>query len=213
MKINNLSRPKVPGPPSESNGHPLNRTFLVASFVLSFCPFDISVGVGAFVIGLSQISFLSFYTIMCHIGKAKGVAFIPLVGFLHQHAQKWIHDFIVEPSNWSNRVYVIFVENLMSHVVADILLNVSYMRRKFLYFACEIFSPPAHLCAVICLAEKTLIVTLKLGLYDINNLQINLRYYSCLKKKYILFYSSRFGYSDSGSSCNFVGLLHHPFWL
>ena len=33
----------------------------VALFVLSFCPFDISVGVGAFVIGLGQISsFLSF---------------------------------------------------------------------------------------------------------------------------------------------------------
>ena len=34
----------------------------VALFVLSLCPFDISVGVGAFVIGLSQISsFLSFW--------------------------------------------------------------------------------------------------------------------------------------------------------
>ena len=34
--------------------------FFVALFVLSLCPFDISVGVGAFVIGLSQISsFLS----------------------------------------------------------------------------------------------------------------------------------------------------------
>ena len=32
----------------------------VALFVLSFCPFDISVGVGAFVIGLSQIS--SFFS-------------------------------------------------------------------------------------------------------------------------------------------------------
>ena len=33
----------------------------VALFVLSLCPFDVSVGVGAFVIGLSQISsFLSF---------------------------------------------------------------------------------------------------------------------------------------------------------
>ena len=30
------------------------------TFVLSFCPFDISVGVGAFVIGLSQIS--SFFS-------------------------------------------------------------------------------------------------------------------------------------------------------
>ena len=34
----------------------------VAFFVLSLCPFDISVGVGAFVIGLSQISsFFSCY--------------------------------------------------------------------------------------------------------------------------------------------------------
>ena len=30
--------------------------FFVALFVLSLCPFDISAGVGAFVIGLSQIS-------------------------------------------------------------------------------------------------------------------------------------------------------------
>ena len=36
----------------------------MALFVLSLCPFDISVGVGAFVIGLSQISsFLSSYGI------------------------------------------------------------------------------------------------------------------------------------------------------
>ena len=33
--------------------------FFVALFNLSFCPFDISVGVGAFVIGLSQISSFS----------------------------------------------------------------------------------------------------------------------------------------------------------
>ena len=34
--------------------------FFVALFVLSLCPFDISVGVGAFVMGLGQISsFLS----------------------------------------------------------------------------------------------------------------------------------------------------------
>ena len=37
----------------------------VALFVLSLCPFDISVGVGAFVIGLGQISsFLSLYFIL-----------------------------------------------------------------------------------------------------------------------------------------------------
>ena len=35
--------------------------FFVALFVLSFCPFDISAGVGDFVIGLSQIS--SFFSI------------------------------------------------------------------------------------------------------------------------------------------------------
>ena len=34
--------------------------FCVALFVLSLCPFDISAGVGAFVIGLSQIS--SFFS-------------------------------------------------------------------------------------------------------------------------------------------------------
>ena len=33
----------------------------MALFVLSLCPFDISVGVGAFVIGLSQIS--SFFSV------------------------------------------------------------------------------------------------------------------------------------------------------
>ena len=36
----------------------------VALFVLSFCAFDISVGDGAFVIGLSQISFFSLYNII-----------------------------------------------------------------------------------------------------------------------------------------------------
>ena len=34
----------------------MNMCFFVALSVLSLCPFDISVGVGAFVIGLSQIS-------------------------------------------------------------------------------------------------------------------------------------------------------------
>ena len=34
--------------------------FFVALFMLSLCPFDISAGVGAFVIGLSQIS--SFFS-------------------------------------------------------------------------------------------------------------------------------------------------------
>ena len=39
----------------------------VALFVLSLCPFDISVGVGAFVIGLSQIS--SFFSYRIFYGK------------------------------------------------------------------------------------------------------------------------------------------------
>ena len=51
----------------------------MALFVLSLCPFDIYVGVGAFVIGLSQISsFLSLgllltfkkYTEICRVDKA-----------------------------------------------------------------------------------------------------------------------------------------------
>ena len=48
----------------------------VALFVLSLCPFDISVGVGAFVIGLSKISsFLSYHKEM----QRKCIIFIPLV--------------------------------------------------------------------------------------------------------------------------------------
>ena len=39
----------------------------VALFVLSLCTFDISVGVGAFVIGLSQISSFSFYLLSTSI--------------------------------------------------------------------------------------------------------------------------------------------------
>ena len=42
-----------------------NQTFFVALSLLILCPFDISVGEGAFVIGLSQISsFFSWYTII-----------------------------------------------------------------------------------------------------------------------------------------------------
>ena len=37
-----------------------NRTFLWICLCCHFAPFDISVGVGAFVIGLGKISFLSF---------------------------------------------------------------------------------------------------------------------------------------------------------
>ena len=41
----------------------------MALFVLSLCPFDISVGVGAFVIGLSQIS--SFCSIDIQVSRLK----------------------------------------------------------------------------------------------------------------------------------------------
>ena len=44
--------------------------FFVALFVLSFCPFDISVGVGAFVIGLSQIS--SFFSVYVRYRRPQG---------------------------------------------------------------------------------------------------------------------------------------------
>ena len=59
----------------------------MAFFVLSLCPFDISVGIGAFVIGLGQISsFLScawpFYS-LAQIDKqnAVGVDFATFVNF------------------------------------------------------------------------------------------------------------------------------------
>ena len=48
----------------------------MALFVLSLCPFDISVGAGAFVIGLSQIS--SFFSCNIDAGKLTGVLFIDL---------------------------------------------------------------------------------------------------------------------------------------
>ena len=41
----------------------------VALFVLSLCPFDISVGVGAFVIGLGQISSFLFFKLILNIEK------------------------------------------------------------------------------------------------------------------------------------------------
>ena len=45
----------------------------MALFVLSLCPFDISVGIGAFVIGLGQISsFLSVWHILSGLGWWKG---------------------------------------------------------------------------------------------------------------------------------------------
>ena len=51
--------------PTDRHKSVLNRCVIelfVALFVLSLCPFDISAGVGAFVIGLSQIS--SFFSLM-----------------------------------------------------------------------------------------------------------------------------------------------------
>ena len=48
--------------------------FFMAFFVLSLCPFDISVGVGAFVIGLSQISSFFSYTRLKHSVKAVGLS-------------------------------------------------------------------------------------------------------------------------------------------
>ena len=42
----------------------------MALFVLSLCPFDISVGVGAFVIGLGQIS--SFLSLCIYLGEGRG---------------------------------------------------------------------------------------------------------------------------------------------
>ena len=56
--------------------------FFVALFVLSLCPFDISVGVGAFVIGLGQISsFLS-----CH-NKCTYVIWKPYLFWLRSYGQ------------------------------------------------------------------------------------------------------------------------------
>ena len=55
----------------------LKSNFFLALFVLSRCPFDISAGVGAFVIGLSQISsFFSYtgYTIYPCIQRGAAVA-------------------------------------------------------------------------------------------------------------------------------------------
>ena len=61
--VNHISWVAVVTPtdrPKSVRNRCLIELFFVALFVLSLCPFDISVGVGAFVIGLSQISsFLS----------------------------------------------------------------------------------------------------------------------------------------------------------
>ena len=51
----------------------------VALFVLSFCPFDISVGVGAFVIGLSKIS--SFFS--HKEWKSVGIEFLTSLAHLY----------------------------------------------------------------------------------------------------------------------------------
>ena len=47
----------------------------MALFVLSLCPFDISVGVGAFVIGLSQISSFSLDTNTNYDKRTTPIAF------------------------------------------------------------------------------------------------------------------------------------------
>ena len=44
-----------------------DRTFFVALFVLSLCPFDIFAGVAAFVIGLSQISSFFFFDVRLQV--------------------------------------------------------------------------------------------------------------------------------------------------
>ena len=50
----------------------------VALFVLSLCPFDISVGIGAFVIGLGQISsVLSHNTILSMHNTHKTMTMVP----------------------------------------------------------------------------------------------------------------------------------------
>ena len=54
----------------------------VELFVLSLCPFDISVSVGAFVLGLSQIS--SFLSLMHHWGIVKSHANNETASFILQ---------------------------------------------------------------------------------------------------------------------------------
>ena len=53
----------------------------VALFVLSLCPFDISVGIGAFVMGLGQISsVLSHNTILSMHNTHKTMTMVPFGG-------------------------------------------------------------------------------------------------------------------------------------
>ena len=65
----------------------------MALFVLSLCPFDISVGVGAFVIGLGQISsFLSLsVVILSHTLFSFFYILLRLTGlmFMHARMQAW----------------------------------------------------------------------------------------------------------------------------
>ena len=66
--VNYTSRVAVDTPTDrpKSVRNPCVIELFVALFVLSLCPFDISVGVWAFVIGLSQISFFFSYSLYLH---------------------------------------------------------------------------------------------------------------------------------------------------
>ena len=48
----------------------------VALFVLSLCPFDISAEVGAFVIGLSQIS--TFFSLLFFVRSVQAEIYLPI---------------------------------------------------------------------------------------------------------------------------------------
>ena len=61
----------------------------MALFVLSLCPFDISVGVGAFVIGLSQISSFFFEHLLSQIHGP-----VMMVGDFNSHNPLWGSDYI-----------------------------------------------------------------------------------------------------------------------
>ena len=74
----------------------------VALFVLSLCPFDISVGVGAFVIGLSQIS--SFFSFDAGFWKSS----IQIGGwsFIERSERSCIRNrsgLVVQSGDWSAR--------------------------------------------------------------------------------------------------------------
>ena len=72
----------------------------MALFVLSLCPFDISVGVGAFVIGLSQIS--SFFSLVSCDHPCERL-------FVSTHADITIHSYKNGLSEVCKNVQSIFV--------------------------------------------------------------------------------------------------------